>query len=447
MPDKHKSVLALLQSGSAFHNSSLSVDWGGRQGILHLRDGNIVAAEAEPLSGNGAALEIARWQNVVVSEIEADTEIKRNVTLTLQGIDNLFNKFSIKGSPALSYDDLVALDRAVLLIHQFRYQEAGKLLTELLKYNRFNYLGWLWYSRLLKKLNAVAKALAEAQRWGDHDPTVWLEVKKAGIAIGKSDGGEIKRCLYCWTPLNTDDAWCCYCKASQVIGRKPPSANVKKGELINSINRYISALQDDKKNCKTGYALAVGFFNLRRYDKAAVYLKYIVSLEPGKKLYLQSWEMLKTFVPGQRKEAGAAPVAAPQKTVTRVISTPAATSGGSAIILVIEDSPTARKVINIVLGREGFAVVECGSGEEAVGLAGSIKPSLILLDVMLPDTTGYELLPRLREFEHFSEIPVIMLTGRKGSTDRMKGLMAGSTEYLTKPFDPQKLTSAIKKYI
>jgi twitching motility two-component system response regulator PilG len=445
MQENQQTVLSLLRASTAYHNSTLSIDWGERQGILHLRDGMIVAAEAEPLSGNGAALEIVRWQGFTLTEIEAEPVIKKNVTLSLQDIEDLFVRHAIDGNPVSSFDDLATLDRAVLLIHQFRYAEAGNLLTELLKHNRFNYLGWLWYSRLLKKLDSIKKALSEAQKWGDHDPAVWLEVKKTGLGLANSDGGEIKRCFYCWTPINVNESRCCYCRAFQSIGKKPPVTDLKKSELINGINRYINAFKEDRENSKTGYALALGFFNLTQYEKSYKYLKYITSLSPKKTLYRRSLEMLVPFLPTLRQPESV-PVASPTPADRPVIRRTAAASG-APVILVVEDSPTARKVIKVVLKREGFGVVEAGSGEEALAVAETINPSLILLDVMLPDTTGFDLLPRLRDFSHLVEVPVIMLTGRKGSMDKIKGLMAGSTEYLTKPFDPQKLTSAIRKYI
>jgi len=446
MRENQPTVLALLQASTAYHNSTLSIDWGDRQGLLHLRDGTIVAAEAEPLSGNGAALEIVRWQGGSLTEIDAEPVIKKNVTLSLEEIENLFERYSIEASPVSSFDDLATLDQAVLLIHQFRYAEAGTLLAELLKHNRFNYLGWLWYSRLLKNLESIKKALAEAQKWGDHDPTVWLEVKKTGLGLANSDGGEIKRCFYCWTPLNVNEQRCSYCRALQAIGKKSPAADLKKSELINGINRYISAFKEERENGKTGYALALGFFNLAQYEKAYKYLKYITSLSPDKALFRKSLEMLLPFLPTAEQPTDKVDPCCPVP-VTPTAVQRASVSDDGPLILVIGSSPTARKVIKVVLKREGFGVVEAGSGEEAITTAETIKPNLILLDVMLVDTTGFDLLPRLREFVHLIDTPVIMLTIRQGAMERMKGLMAGSMEYLAKPLDPLKLTTTIRKYI
>ncbi|BDD89427.1 hypothetical protein DPPLL_37920 [Desulfofustis limnaeus] len=444
MRESQTTVLALLRAGNTYHDSTLRIVWGEREGVLHLRDGVIVAAEAEPLSGNGAAMEIARWQGAMITEIDAEPVIRKNVTYSLQDIQDLFDRFVIKGASASSFDDLEALDQAVLLIHQFKYPEAGRLLAQLLKHNRFNYLGWLWYSRLLKTFDSIKKALAEAQKWGDHDSTVWIEVKKTGLGMASCSTGEIKRCLFCWTPIDADTSRCGYCRAVQAFGKEKPALDLKKSEVITGINRYINAFKEDRQNGRIGYVLAVGFFNLKQYEKAAKYLKWIASLAPDKPLYSRSLQFLIPFVMDNRQQEEQP---RPSRRIAEVKPNRPADGSGPPIILVVEDSPTARKVISVVLKREGFGVVEAGSGEDALAVVKTLNPGLILLDVMLPDTTGFDLLPRLRDFDQLAETPVIMLTGRKNSTDKLKGLMAGSTEYLTKPFDPQKLTSIIRKYL
>jgi len=114
---------------------------------------------------------------------------------------------------------------------------------------------------------------------------------------------------------------------------------------------------------------------------------------------------------------------------------------------VIEDSQTSRKVISMVLSRAGFQILEASTGLEGIKLGGECTPSLVLLDVMLPDMNGYEILPQLKAMSHLMDVPVIMLTGRTGSTDRVMGMRAGASEYLTKPFNPQKLVEILNKYL
>ena len=135
-----------------------------------------------------------------------------------------------------------------------------------------------------------------------------------------------------------------------------------------------------------------------------------------------------------------------QKKGTPVISA-ASVKNSQKSIFVIEDSQTSRKVISMILGRNGYHIHEATTGQEALELAPNIQPDLILLDVMLPDTTGYNILPQLKEMPHIKDLPVVMLTGKTAPSDRMKGMLAGSNEYLTKPFNPQKLLSVIRGYL
>jgi CheY-like chemotaxis protein len=116
-------------------------------------------------------------------------------------------------------------------------------------------------------------------------------------------------------------------------------------------------------------------------------------------------------------------------------------------ILVVEDSPTSRKVISMVLSKKGYGVEEAVDGSEALEKVAASLPDLILLDAMLPDITGYELLPKLQPGMDGKEIPVVMLTGKKGSVDRERGMRAGSVAYLTKPFNPENLLTVIGRYV
>jgi CheY-like chemotaxis protein len=116
-------------------------------------------------------------------------------------------------------------------------------------------------------------------------------------------------------------------------------------------------------------------------------------------------------------------------------------------VLVVEDSPTSRKVISMVLSRKGYVVSEAATGGEAFRKVADEIPQLILLDAMLPDMTGYDILAKLKQDTRLKEIPVVMLTAKDSPVDREKGMRAGSVAYLTKPFNPDKLLSVIGNYI
>ena len=110
-------------------------------------------------------------------------------------------------------------------------------------------------------------------------------------------------------------------------------------------------------------------------------------------------------------------------------------------ILVVDDEPNIVALVKLYLEREGFRVVSAGRGGEALDLAVSANPVLIILDVMLPDIDGFEVVRRLRQS---SQVPVLMLSARREDMDRIIGLEIGADDYLTKPFNPHELLARVK---
>ena len=115
--------------------------------------------------------------------------------------------------------------------------------------------------------------------------------------------------------------------------------------------------------------------------------------------------------------------------------------------MVVEDSPTSRKVVTMVLGKGGYTIAEAPTGGAALRRMASLVPDLILLDAMLPDMTGYEVLAHLKHDIRLRQVPVVMLTAKNNPVDRQKGLKSGLVAYLTKPFDPEKLLAVINEHI
>jgi two-component system alkaline phosphatase synthesis response regulator PhoP len=115
-----------------------------------------------------------------------------------------------------------------------------------------------------------------------------------------------------------------------------------------------------------------------------------------------------------------------------------------AKILIIEDESDIRELLTISLEEEGFAVESAGSGEEGLQLARSGKPSLVLLDLMLPNISGIEICRQLQGDPDLRNIPVLMLTAKSTETDKVVGLEVGADDYVTKPFSPRELVARVK---
>ncbi len=108
-------------------------------------------------------------------------------------------------------------------------------------------------------------------------------------------------------------------------------------------------------------------------------------------------------------------------------------------VLVVDDEPDIVALLAYHLDRAGYRVSSASTGAEAVETALRDRPSLVVLDLMLPGLSGFEVLERLRASERTRDVAVLMLTARKEEPDRIRGLSLGADDYLTKPFSPQEL--------
>jgi two-component system OmpR family response regulator len=114
-------------------------------------------------------------------------------------------------------------------------------------------------------------------------------------------------------------------------------------------------------------------------------------------------------------------------------------------VLVVEDDPEINELVGAYVQIAGFEYESALNGTQAVEKARSGRPSLIVLDVMLPDFDGFEVARRLKGESHTREIPIVMLTALDRDEYRQKGKTAGAVDYLTKPFDPDRLMEAIRE--
>jgi two-component system phosphate regulon response regulator PhoB len=109
-------------------------------------------------------------------------------------------------------------------------------------------------------------------------------------------------------------------------------------------------------------------------------------------------------------------------------------------ILVVDDEPDITALVAYHLARAGYRVSTATNGQDALKSAREERPDVVVLDLMLPGVSGYEVLRELRQRPETREVGVILLTARREEADRVRGLSLGADDYLTKPFSPQELT-------
>jgi len=121
---------------------------------------------------------------------------------------------------------------------------------------------------------------------------------------------------------------------------------------------------------------------------------------------------------------------------------PAEPSPDAVRVLVVDDEPAIADLVGTALRYEGFEVATAGNGRDVLTLAESFRPDLVVLDVMLPDVDGFEVQRRLAD--RGRHIPVLFLTARDATEDKVRGLTIGGDDYVTKPFSLEELIARIR---
>ncbi|MDK9706940.1 MAG: response regulator [Desulforhopalus sp.] len=422
---------------------------GRLSGNLQIRKGQVVAAACEKLVGNGALLSLAAIRDGEIQTAVSLQPVEHNVALSLSLVERLLSKLPSFSQADKACDAEQCLEKAIRLIHQFRRTEAGEQLVEVLRSNRFYYPAWLWHSRLMTREDYIKKALTEARKWGNCDPAIGREIAKIEPQL-KGGAEPVKRCIFCWSLIGAGEVRCKTCQGVFRIVEDDMPGGSSSVELTQSLQEYHGEFLNNPKNTRIAYCLFLGHYSLGNIDQARKFISKALEVSPKEPIFTRAAALLDKKVP--LPAATPPPVAVtpviPVVSAPQPVNPPVETvSGASKSILVVEDSPTSRKVISMLLCRKGYTIIEAKSGGEALQKWEEKVPDLVLLDVMLPDMTGYEVLARLRQDKKSAEIPVVMLTGKTNPSDRLKGLYHGSNEYLTKPFDPAKLLAVLEKYL
>ncbi|WP_163100239.1 response regulator transcription factor [Peribacillus alkalitolerans] len=115
-------------------------------------------------------------------------------------------------------------------------------------------------------------------------------------------------------------------------------------------------------------------------------------------------------------------------------------------ILIVDDDPHIRKLVHVILTEEGLSILEAKDGNEALTLLDSEKVDLIILDIMMPNMDGWELCRNIRAY-YSDSLPILMLTAKGETIQKVKGFDLGADDYLVKPFHPAELVARIKSLL
>jgi twitching motility two-component system response regulator PilG len=116
-------------------------------------------------------------------------------------------------------------------------------------------------------------------------------------------------------------------------------------------------------------------------------------------------------------------------------------------VLLVDDSRTVRKIVELTLWRERIEVVTASDGLGALAAVADTQPDLMLLDILLPRMDGYQVCQVVRHHQDYRDLPILMLSSKDSVFDRIRGKLAGSTDHISKPFDTAELVWTVKRYL
>lgn len=236
-----------------------------------------------------------------------------------------------------------------------------------------------------------------------------------------------RRCPLC-RGVGFSGGRCSWCRALFSLGDLRAlvrNAEVDR-EMVGAGLRRLAGLPGGADNFDVQLALGLGLLNLGRIDDGIPHLETANRLRPGDALVAMQLEVLRLW---RRGREGAARPARRGR------------------VLVVDDSPTVLKLVASSLEPHGFEVATAAAGLEALARLRERRPDLVLLDINLPGMDGYQVCKIIKADPNIGRVPVVFLSGRGGLFDRMRGRLAGSSEHVQKPFEPQALVALVERFV
>jgi twitching motility two-component system response regulator PilG len=352
---------------------------------------------------------------------------------------------------------LVLFQEALKAARLGQKAEARQMLMEVSQIDSGNELVWLWLASVAE---TVEEAVSFLQRVleikpGHERATQWLTKLQP----------QTGNCLLCGAGTNSDGTQCTQCLS--ILSLKDPQALLNNFQtdaaaLTETMNR-LESIPEDRAGFEVHYKLALAYFNLRQTEKGFHRLKMAATLRPEDTQLQEALDALNDaylyLEPEQERPLPETPALAPLPPDPQ---TPARTTselpsfadqicqpevhGDQRTVLVVDDSATIRKLVSVTLSRYGYRVAEASNGMEALARMNEVVPDLILLDITMPQMDGYQLCRLIKGNDLTKAVPVVMLSGKDGFFDKMRGRMVGASEYLTKPFEPHLLLQTVDKH-
>lgn len=307
--------------------------------------------------------------------------------------------------------------------------QARRFLLQVVKDDPASETGWLWLAVAAKSLEERVVCLQNALALNPNNEQTAAALKQiqAGAALQPPSW----KCPICLTEAAAETDKCLACRAvlslTDIDALLNNAGGVDRQKVHGAINRYRQALANGA-DADAHYYLGLAYLNVGQVGEGVTHLRAAMRLRPDDKTLQMRVGLL-----GQQLTAAKAALRERKRE--------------RGIVLTVDDSPTVVKLVRMTLQRHGYEVVVAANGMDALAKINDNLPDLILLDITMPRMDGYQLCKIIKSNQETKHIPVIMLSGKDGFFDKVRARVAGSTDYITKPFEPEVLLQTVRRHV
>ena len=267
----------------------------------------------------------------------------------------------------------------------------------------------------------------------DEQPTPEAQAEMSLTELQAASTGTEMACPYCSADNEPQAFECGGCHATLKISDIEAllgNTRADRDAIQKAVTRMEAEWNEREFNERELTALGVGYFNLQNYDPGFKYLQEASMLDPNNVILSGQIHAIAIRLEELRRQDevhGSRPM--------------------GKTILVVDDSPTVRKLISGKLVKAGHNVVCAVDGIDGLAKIEDAIPDLVLLDIAMPRMDGYQVCKQIRSNPASKDIPVVMISGKDGFFDKVRGRMAGTSDYITKPFGPETLMKTLETYL
>ncbi|HMS40623.1 MAG TPA: response regulator [Pyrinomonadaceae bacterium] len=270
----------------------------------------------------------------------------------------------------------------------------------------------------------------------DELPETSFEAAEEGfesVEVSTTPQIEMMTCVFCNATNDAHALMCFSCRACLTLADLEmilTNQEADKEIIGNAVSELEAARENRALNADELKQIALGYLNVGNLSRGLQYLTEAVKSNPDDFVLSGQINSLKIRQADIEKQNAA------QEGMPKNLT-----------ILVVDDSATVRKLISGKLEKTGHAVVSAIDGIDALEKIKDMVPDLVLLDINMPRMDGYQVCKMIRSNDATKDVPVVMISGKDGFFDKVRGRMAGTTGYITKPFGPETLMKTVETYI